>query len=70
MKRVFYKTIFLSVCSFLATASNGINSSKACNKNICVKHLVHSKEVKIKVSTTTIESGYPDLILTNAILRF
>ncbi|MGZ3840420.1 MAG: hypothetical protein ACXVBR_12245 [Flavisolibacter sp.] len=68
MKQVIFKTAFLMACVFLFSAVNGVNTSRACDKNVCLRHCLPGK--KMAAPTRVPETAYPDMILTNALLRF
>ena len=72
MKQVFYKTAFLITVACFISAGVGVNTSNACDKKLCTKV---GLRIKKQSSKTQIEKSqkateYPDLILTNSILRF
>lgn len=72
MKQVFFKAAFLIIAACFISAGIGVNTSNACDKKLCAKACLRikkqSSETQIKKSQKAID--YPDLILTNSILRF
>jgi hypothetical protein len=72
MKQVLLKAVFLMTIVAFMSSGAGINDTNACDKKLCTKICLHLKKqcVKAHIEKTPATADYPDLILTNTILRF
>jgi hypothetical protein len=72
MKQVLFKAAFLITVACFISAGVGVNTSNACDKKLCAKVCLRIKKQssKIHIKKSQEAKDYPDLILTNNILRF